>query len=262
MRLGPSWIINNIVNGKGGWHRRITRRLLVLPFNLPETNAYLTSRRIQLSKLDALRLLPILGGVPYYLSLMQRGESVAAFTDRLFFAQSPDLQGEFDELFDSLFNSSAVHKKIMAILAKTKSGMTRTELIADASLPSGGSLNRYIDNLENSGFIEAHLPLATTAGKDKRYRVCDMFTLFHLRWLKKKRSCNHGRPSSPISTINPGVATPSKCCPGTTPAILPMPLVSLEATTALHAPESTIVRAARKSICCSMSEAVRFISSN
>jgi predicted AAA+ superfamily ATPase len=181
-----SWIINNIVNGKGGWHRRITRRLLVLPFNLSETNAYLTSRRIQLSKLDTLRLYMILGGVPYYLSLMQRGESVTTFTDRLFFAQSPDLQGEFDELFDSLFNSSAVHKKIMSILAKTKSGMTRTEIIADASLPSGGSLNRYIDNLENSGFIEAHLPLATTAGKDKRYRVCDMFTLFHLRWLTKK----------------------------------------------------------------------------
>jgi hypothetical protein len=28
--------------------------------------------------------------------------------------------------------------------------------------------------------------VATTAGKDKRYRVCDMFTLFHLRWLTKK----------------------------------------------------------------------------
>jgi predicted AAA+ superfamily ATPase len=182
-----SWIINKIVNGKGGWHRRITRRMLVQPFNLSETYAYLTSRHIQLSKLDILRLYMILGGIPYYLSLMQRAESVATFTDRLFFAESPDLPGEFDELFDSLFNNSAVHKKIMSILAKTKSGMTRTEIIADASLPSGGSLNRYIDNLESSGFIEAHLPLATTAGKDRRYRVCDMFTLFHLRWLTKKK---------------------------------------------------------------------------
>jgi predicted AAA+ superfamily ATPase len=181
-----SWIINKIVNGKGGWHRRITRRILVLPFNLSETLAYLTSRNIQLSKLDILRLYMILGGIPYYLSLMQRGESIGTFTDRLFFAEPPDLQGEFDELFDSLFDNSAVHKKIMTILAKTKSGMTRTDIIAAASLPSGGSLNRYIDNLESSGFVEAHLPLAATAGKDKRYRVCDMFTVFHLRWLTKR----------------------------------------------------------------------------
>ncbi|HWJ36359.1 MAG TPA: ATP-binding protein [Steroidobacteraceae bacterium] len=181
-----SWIINKIVNGKGGWHRRITRRMLVLPFNLSETFAYLTSRQIQLSKLDILRLYMILGGIPYYLSLMQRGESVATFTDRLFFSESPDLQGEFDELFDSLFNNSAVHKKIMSVLTRTKSGLTRSEITAKTSLPSGGSLNRYIDNLESSGFIEAHLPLAITAVKDKRYRVCDMFTVFHLRWLTRK----------------------------------------------------------------------------
>jgi predicted AAA+ superfamily ATPase len=181
-----SWIINEIVNGKGGWHRRVTRRILVLPFKLSEISAYLASRHIQLSKLDILRLYMVVGGVPYYLSLMQRRESVATFIDRLFFAESPDLQGEFDELFDSLFNNPAVHKKIMSILARTKSGLTRTEIIADASLPSGGSLNRYIDNLESSGFIEGHLPMATTAGKDKRFRVCDMFTVFHMRWLAKK----------------------------------------------------------------------------
>ncbi len=81
----------------------------------------------------------------------------------------------------------------MSILARTRSGLTRTEIIADASLPSGGSLNRYIDNLESSGFIEGHLPMATTAGKDKRFRVCDMFTVFHMRWLEPPR---YGRPEA------------------------------------------------------------------
>jgi uncharacterized protein len=181
-----SWIINKIVNGKGGWHRRITRRMLVLPFKLDETRAYLTTRHIQLSRLDDLRLYMVFGGVPYYLSLMQRGESVSTFIDRLFFAESPDLDREFDELFDSLFNNSALHKRIVTTLAKSKSGLTRTELAARASLPSGGSLNRYIDNLEQSGFIEAHFPLGEMAEKLKRYRVCDMFTLFHLRWLARK----------------------------------------------------------------------------
>ena len=89
-------------------------------------------------------------------------------------------------IWHSLFNNSALHKRIVTTLAKSKSGLTRTELAARASLPSGGSLNRYIDNLEQSGFIEAHFPLGETAEKLKRYRVCDMFTLFHLRWLARK----------------------------------------------------------------------------
>jgi uncharacterized protein len=181
-----SWIIHKIVTGRGGWHRRVTRRILLLPFKLDETAEYLASRDIQLSKLDILKLHMVLGGVPYYLSLMQRGESVATFIDRLFFAESPDLEREFDEVFDSLFNSSAIHKKIVTILAKSKSGLTRNEMAAEAAVPSGGSLSRYIDNLEQSGFIEAHLPLGTTAERDRRYRVCDMFTLFHLSWLGRK----------------------------------------------------------------------------
>jgi uncharacterized protein len=181
-----SWIINKIVNGRGGWHRRVTRRVLVRPFKLEEVAQYLASRQVQLSRQDVLKLYMVLGGVPHYLSLMQRGESVAAFVDRLFFAESPDLDREFDEVFDSLFNNSSIHKNIVLCLARSKAGLTRNEIAAAAEVPSGGSLSRYIDNLEQSGFIETHQPLGTAAERDKRYRVCDMFTLFHLSWLGAK----------------------------------------------------------------------------
>jgi hypothetical protein len=41
----------------------------------------------------------VLGGVPYYLTLMRRGECFSAFVNRLFFSGDAPLQGEF-ELFD------------------------------------------------------------------------------------------------------------------------------------------------------------------
>jgi uncharacterized protein len=104
----------------------------------------------------------------------------------LFFSDPPELKGEFDELFDSLFDNSPIHKRIISLVAGTKAGLTRTEIASRAKLPSGGNLNRYIDNLEQSGFLEEHDPLGSRGKRDVNYRVCDMFTLFHRHWLVGK----------------------------------------------------------------------------
>ena len=82
--------------------------------------------------------------------------------------------------------SLPVHKRIISLVAAGKAGLTRTETALRARLSSGGNLNRYIDNLEQSGFIEAHEPLGSRGKKDVHYRVCDMFTLFHRHWLVGK----------------------------------------------------------------------------
>lgn len=181
-----SWIVHKILRGKGGWHRRLTRQIHVLPFKLHESEAFLEAKDIRLSRSDMLKLYMVLGGVPYYLNLMSRGESISGTVDRLFFSDPPELKEEFDELFDSLFDNSPVHKRIISLVAGTKSGLTRTEIAARARLPSGGNLNRYIDNLEQSGFLEEHEPLGSRGKKDVHYRVCDMFTLFHRHWLVGK----------------------------------------------------------------------------
>ncbi len=181
-----SWIVHKILRGKGGWHRRITRQIRVQPFKLYESEAFLEAKDIRLSRVDLLKLYMVLGGVPYYLNLMSRGESISGVIDRLFFSDPPELKGEFAELFDSLFDNSPVHKRIISLVASTKAGLTRTEIAARAKLSSGGNLNRYIDNLEQSGFLEEHELLGSRGKKDVRYRVCDMFTLFHRHWLVGK----------------------------------------------------------------------------
>lgn len=178
-----SWIVHKIVQGKGGWHRRVTDLIRVPQFMLHEVSTYLTHQHIRLSRVDILKLYMVLGGVPYYLALMRRGESIAAFVNRLFFSSDAPLRGEFDELFDSLFNNSAAHKQIITAVAKTKDGLTRAAISTRAKLASGGKLTQYLDNLEESGFLEVHEPLGARGERYWRYRPCDMFTLFHLQWL-------------------------------------------------------------------------------
>jgi len=178
-----SWIVHKIVQGKGGWHRRVTDLIRVPQFKLHEVFAYLSHQHIRLSRVDALKLYMVLGGVPYYLAFMRRGESISTFVNRLFFSNDAALQGEFDELFDSLFNNSAAHKQIITAIAKTKEGLTRTEISARTKLASGGKLTQYLDNLEESGFLEVHEPLGARGERYWRHRPSDMFTLFHLQWL-------------------------------------------------------------------------------
>jgi len=45
-----SWMIQKVVNHKGGLHNRITKRIQLYPFNLLETEEYLQSRNIVLNR--------------------------------------------------------------------------------------------------------------------------------------------------------------------------------------------------------------------
>ena len=47
-----SWIVHKIVQGKGGWHRRVTDLIRVPQFKLHEVSAYLAHQHIVLSRLD------------------------------------------------------------------------------------------------------------------------------------------------------------------------------------------------------------------
>ena len=61
-------------------------------------------------------------------------------------------------------------------------GMTQKELLAAAGVSSGGNGKRYLEELEQSGFVRKF----TSYGKRKRdsqYQLIDCFTLFHLKFI-------------------------------------------------------------------------------
>ncbi len=62
-----SWMIQHIVNNKGGLHNRITRRIRLLPFTLAETETFLHVRYINMDRYQILQLYMAMGGIPHYL---------------------------------------------------------------------------------------------------------------------------------------------------------------------------------------------------
>ena len=99
-----TWMIKNIIDSHGGLHNRITHEMHLRPFTLHETEAMLQSMEINWDRLSILQLYMVMGGVPYYLSLLHKGESFAQAIDRLYFSANANLQSEYKRLFTSLFS--------------------------------------------------------------------------------------------------------------------------------------------------------------
>ena len=98
------WMMNNIVNAKGGLHNRLTGQIHLKPFTLNECEEFLNERKIKFTRHQILQSYMILGGVPYYWSLLKKGKSLAQNVDDLFFVDNAPLKNEYDNLYKALFS--------------------------------------------------------------------------------------------------------------------------------------------------------------
>ena len=101
-----SWMMRNIVNNKAGLHKRTTHTLHLRPFTLGQTEVYLKDKKFRWPKIAVMQIYMVLGGVPYYLSLLDPRKNVPDNIDTLFFSAEPELENEYQRLFKSLFKSA------------------------------------------------------------------------------------------------------------------------------------------------------------
>lgn len=178
-----TWMINTLLGDKGGLHNRVTRRIHLYPFNLGETEEYLLSKGIDWDRLHILQCYMTVGGIPYYLSLIKKEESMMQNTDRLFFGRDAILRDEYNFVFKSLFNDSVAYRRVLELLATKMSGYTRNDIISDLRITGNGTLTEILNNLCACDFITPY----STFGKrsnDIVYKLSDHYLLFYLRFVK------------------------------------------------------------------------------
>jgi uncharacterized protein len=178
-----SWMIEHIVDNKGGLHNRITRRIHLAPFNLYETDAYLRNKHIVFDKYQLVQIYMAMGGIPHYLKEIEGGKSATQNIEQICFAKTGLLNGEFLRLYPSLFDDATHHINIINALAEKWKGLTRQEIIADTKLPDGGTLTNYLDELNQSGFITPYRVFGKKQ-KDILYRLTDEYSLFYLKFMQ------------------------------------------------------------------------------
>ncbi|MBK8566327.1 MAG: AAA family ATPase [Saprospiraceae bacterium] len=182
-----SWMIQKVVHNRGGLHNRITQNIQLQPFTLAETEAFLRSRNINLDRYHILQLYMAMGGVPHYLKEVQPGHSAVQNIERLCFSTNGFLRDEFLKLYPALFEHAENHINIIRALANNHVGLTRSAIIQQTKLSDGGTTTRYLEELEQSGFITSYYPF----GKKKRdivYRLTDEYSLFYLNFIESNRN--------------------------------------------------------------------------
>jgi len=76
-----TWMTNKLLGDKGGLHNRVTRPIHLAPFSLLETEYYLKCMDIEWSRQEVLDAYMILGGTPFYLSLLRPDLSLSQNID-------------------------------------------------------------------------------------------------------------------------------------------------------------------------------------
>ena len=186
-----AWMIQHIINNKGGLHNRITRKLRLMPFSLHETELYLQSRNLQFDRFQLLQLYMVMGGIPQYLKEIGKAESAAQVIDRVCFSKDGFLRDEFNQLFKSLFGDDSRHLAVIKVLAAAGNGLTRNDIVQKSKLSSGGTTTEILDELNQSGFITQWYPYSHY-NRDSIYKLSDEYSYFYLKFIAGNRSVSRG----------------------------------------------------------------------
>ena len=179
-----SWITKKLLQNKGGLRGRITERIMLQPFTLSECEEYVQAEKIPFSRRDITEMYMILGGIPYYWSLLKKNCSVAQNVDSLFFSRDAQLKDEFEALYHTVFTNPAGYIKVIETLGRKKQGMSRDEILAESKIEDGGTFSTILAELEQCGFIYKYMPFGQKA-KGAIYQLIDNYTLFYFHCIKK-----------------------------------------------------------------------------
>lgn len=180
-----TWITHKIIKNHGGLHNRLTAKINLHPFTLAETRQHIRALKVDFTQRDIMECYMVMGGIPYYQSLLQPGLSLAQNIDTLFFNPDGRLADEFENLYASLFESSEKYVKIVEALSKKAKGMTREEIQKETGITSSGALTKCLENLVNCDLIRSY----PGYGKSERraiFQLVDFYTLFYYRFIHKQ----------------------------------------------------------------------------
>lgn len=175
-----SWMRKKFEKNRGGLHRRITHKIYIRPFYLNEVREYLQYRGIDWSDHMIIQCYMLLGGIPYYLSLLKPQMSLPENIDELLFRRGGELEDEFEELFPALFSKADKYIRIIRFLSTRREGFTRKEI--EEKVGGGGGLTEILDNLVDCDFVSKYSQMGNKE-RGMLFRLCDMFLLFFFKYV-------------------------------------------------------------------------------
>ena len=178
-----NWIINKLFKHKGGLYNRASSKIYLNPFTLQETEQYLEKQGIEWERYDIAQVYMIMGGIPYYLKQLEPGRTLNDNIDNCFFRKNGKLWDEFDNLYQTLFDSSENYLKVVEALANKRIGLTREEIIKTAKMSDNGLISKVLQDLIKCGFVTSYNYYGYKT-KLQTYQLVDFYTLFYFNFVR------------------------------------------------------------------------------
>lgn len=120
-------MIDNIIHHRGRFYNRLTSKILLDPFDIKDTKTFLLANEFSYTDAQILEIYLAIGGIPYYLEMLDKRLSVPQNIDPLCFHSKAPLIDEVGLLYASLFTHAEYHEEIIRLLASKRKGMSKTE---------------------------------------------------------------------------------------------------------------------------------------
>jgi len=189
-----SWIEDNILKNTG-FRGRVSLVLKIDELNLYHSNQFLKDASDYISSFEKFKILSVTGGVPKYLEEIDKNKPAEKNILNLCYQREGYLFREYDEIFKDTFGKrSSTYKKIVEKLVEGHQGVKDIALYL--GWKQGGTINRYLDDLKKSGFIESYIskpPGKKITDKNIRFRLSDNYLRFYLKYIKPNRSAINSR---------------------------------------------------------------------
>lgn len=187
-----SWIIRNIIDNRGGLHNRITHEKHLYPFTLKETKEFLIQNGFNWPDINVLQAYMTLGGIPYYLGMLNKNLSLTDNIDELFFSQESPMAKEYGRLYKSIFKESEKYEAVIKALSSNKKGYTRKELAEKLKFENNGHFGDILEDLVNCDFIREYNTISKKVRSNNSiYQLVDFYSIFYHTFAAKKQSDAH-----------------------------------------------------------------------
>lgn len=172
-----------VLGSKSPLYGRRTGQILLQPFTYREAARFHKG----LSPTDLAATYFLCGGIPYYLELLERTDSIATSIRRHFLSPHALLAREPDFLLREELRE--VEKYYTLLMAIANGAPTAKKIAATSGLPDR-SLYYYLQQLTDLGYIARHYPVTTRkpANRSVRFRIEDPVLRFWFRFVFPNQS--------------------------------------------------------------------------
>jgi AAA+ ATPase superfamily predicted ATPase len=163
-----SFMEKKVMGEKSPLFGRRTAAIQLKPFDYYETGLMLS----RYDNVDKMRFFSVLGGVPYYLSLVNQNRTFEENVIDLFFKLDGKLYDEPNFLMREEFNDATIYNSVIMAIAK---GANRPHQIQQITKLEANVTPFYLRQLTDIGFLRKRIPFGENPLKSRKgvYEIAD-----------------------------------------------------------------------------------------